>query len=64
MRAHVGRVAVGAAEVHRHAALGVGGQNEQQLLQVRPHVFAKTVDDRRRSATAHTTATRLAVLPA
>jgi hypothetical protein len=40
-------VAVGGAKLDRHTAIGIGGQNEQQLLQIRAMVFGITVGDRR-----------------
>ena len=41
-------VAVGGAKLDRHAAVGIGGQDEQQLLQIRAMVLRVTVSDRRR----------------
>ena len=64
MRDHVGGVAAGAAEVHRHATVGIGGQDEQQLLEVRAVVARVAVGDGRGLALAHAAATGGAVLAA
>jgi len=64
MRAHVGGVAVGAAEVHRHAAVGIGGQNEQQLLEVWAVVAGVAVRDGKGPLMAHAAPAGAAVLAA
>jgi len=44
-------VAVGGAKLDGHAAIGIGGQYEQQLLQVRAMVLGISIRDRRRPLT-------------
>ena len=47
MCAGVARVAVGAAEGYRHAAVSARREDEHQLLQIGTMVLGETVDDRR-----------------
>ncbi|MCZ7559321.1 MAG: hypothetical protein M5U30_04100 [Burkholderiaceae bacterium] len=60
----IGDVAAGAPKVHRHAIVAVDGQDEQQLLQIGPVVFAVAVGDRRCPTSANAASRGCAVLPA
>ncbi len=57
-------VAVGDAKLHRHPAVGGDGEDEEQLLQIRPMVFRIAVDDGRCAATAQLAAGGPSVLAA
>jgi hypothetical protein len=57
-------VAVGDPEGHRHPALGLGGEDEEQLLQIGAVVLRVAVDDGRRRAATHRAPGGGAVLPA
>ena len=47
MRNRIVGVAVGGAKLHRYAAIGIGGEDEQQLLQIRAVVLRVAISDRR-----------------
>lgn len=53
MRDRVVGVAIGDAKLHRYPAIFSGGEDEQQLLEVRPVVLAVSEHDARRALSAH-----------
>jgi hypothetical protein len=57
-------VAVGGAKLHRNAAVGIGGEDEQQLLQIRAMIFAVPKRDCRCPLPRPTGGTLIAVLTA
>lgn len=56
-------VAVGGAKLHRDAAVSIGGEDEQQLLQIGAMIFGISVSNRRYT-TPGSMRSLIAVLPA
>jgi hypothetical protein len=64
MSSRVARVAVRAAEVHGDVAVGIHGQNEEQLLEVGAVVFGIAIGDRRRPSSSNRAPRGRTILPA